>query len=175
MAHEAQARFFQRVKDAYPEWFEWVNVVEMGSLNINGTVRDLFSYANFVGFDVGPGPGVDYVVPAQNVRYRDGSFDTAISAECFEHNPYWKETFLNMVRLTRHGGLVTFTCAGKDRPEHGTARTDPGSSPHTTNLGWNYYRNLEESDFDGLLGDFQDYEFEYEPHAFDLYFWGIKR
>jgi len=29
------------------------------------------------------------------------SFDCTISVECFEHNPFWLETFVNMLRMTR--------------------------------------------------------------------------
>lgn len=177
MAHEAQNLFFRRVKEQYPHHFRWVNVLEVGSLNINGTVRDLFEYANYVGVDVGHGPGVDYAVPGQLVRYGENSMDTTISAECFEHNPYWEETFANMVRMTRPLGLVTFTCAGEGRPEHGTTRSDVGSSPLTVGLGWDYYRNLTPKDFEDadLLKEFAVYEFEENKVDFDLYFWGIKK
>jgi SAM-dependent methyltransferase len=176
MAHEAQNQFFRSVKEEFPEAFDWCNVIEIGSLDINGTVRDLFTYCNYVGFDLGPGPGVDYPVQGQEVKYRDGAFDTAISAECFEHNPYWLETFVNMHRMTRVGGLVTFTCAGEGRPEHGTSRSDVGSSPLTVAEGWDYYRNLKPEDFyDNLeIKDlFEDWKFIENSQDYDLYFWGI--
>lgn len=32
-------------------------------------------------------------------------YDITISCNCFEHNPYWRETFLNMHRMTKEGGL----------------------------------------------------------------------
>lgn len=173
MAHTAQNDFFRSVREQFPDNFKWSNVIEIGSLDINGSVRDLFEYCNYVGLDLGPGPAVDFAVQGQDAKYRDDSFDTAISAECFEHNPYWKETFVNMVRMTKPGGLVTFTCAGEGRPEHGTARSDAGSSPLTTAAGWEYYRNLSEADFDGLLDGFKEYKFIENHNDFDLYFWGI--
>lgn len=175
MAHDAQRIFFEKVKELYPDHFRWSNVIEIGSLDINGSVRDMFELCNYVGFDVGPGPGVDYAIPGQMVRYPGESFDVAISAECFEHNPYWEDTFLNMVRMTKWGGLVTFTCAGKDRPEHGTARSDVGSSPLTVGLGWDYYRNLEAKDFEPVLKNIGIDGHFYENHVNqDLYYWGIK-
>ena len=176
MAHNAQAVFFKTVKKTYPDFFIWKNVLEVGSLNINGTVRNLFEYCNYVGVDVGAGPGVDFAVPGQDVKYPDDSFDITISAECFEHNPMWKETFANMVRMTKPGGLITFTCAGLNRPEHGTARSDVGSSPLTVGLGWDYYRNLMIEDFkevDGLL-DGLTYQSFYNEGAQDLYFLAFK-
>ena len=174
MAHESQNQFFQVVKNNYPEHFEWKNVIEIGSLDINGSVRNLFQYCNYVGFDLDLGPGVDFGVQGQDVRFPDKSFDVAVSAECFEHNPYWKETLLNMLRMTKDGGLVIFTCAGTGRPEHGTARTDPGSSPLTTAAGWEYYKNLRPEDFEEI--DMSDWDFEFYENSIpqDLYFVGIR-
>lgn len=176
MAHKEQSLFFQSVREVYPEHFSWVNVIEIGSLDINGSLRGLFSYPNYVGVDLELGPGVDYAVLGENVKYRDDSFDISVSAECFEHNPQWAEGFANMKRMTRPGGLIVFSCAGTGRPEHGTARTDPGSSPFTTSAGWNYYRNLTPQDFEGVPGllDGLEYKFfEYEKTN-DLYFVGMK-
>lgn len=175
MAHNAQAVFFKTVRQAYPEFFEWSNVLEVGSLDINGSVRPLFTNCNYVGVDLEIGPGVDLAVQGQELRFPDDSFDTTISAECFEHNPFWAETFTNMVRMTKEGGLITFTCAGEGRPEHGTYRTDPGSSPFTTKAMWTYYRNLMIEDFEdtGLLEGLT-YQSFYNPHSQDLYFIGFK-
>lgn len=174
MAHNAQAVFFKQVRKTFPDHFKWSNVLEVGSLDINGSVRPLFENCNYVGVDLDLGPGVDLAVQGQEVAFPSNSMDVTISAECFEHNPYWEETFLNMKRMTKDGGLITFTCAGLNRPEHGTARTDAGSSPLTTNAGWDYYRNLEETDFDAGMLYGLDYQFFYNPGAQDLYFVGIK-
>jgi SAM-dependent methyltransferase len=175
MAHNAQNVFFRQVRKTYPDFFEWKNVLEVGSLDINGSVRDLFTNCNYVGVDLEHGPGVDIAVQGQELKFPDESFDVTISAECFEHNPFWKESFENMVRMTKPDGLVTFTCAGKGRPEHGTYRTDVGSSPFTTRAGWTYYKNLEESDFDSAwLRSKMYYQFFYNEGAQDLYFVGVK-
>ena len=157
MAHNAQRAFFELVKGTLPQHFHGTKVVEMGSLDINGTVRDFFTEpAQYVGIDVGPGPGVDLVVSGADYDAPDESFDVAVSAECFEHNPVWLGTFRNMIRLTKPDGLILFTCAGYGRPEHGTWRTDAASSPPTVALGWDYYHNLRPGDFtpealDGLV------------------------
>lgn len=174
MAHQAQQKFVRLVKDARPEFFEWTNVIEIGSLNINGTVRDLFSYANYVGFDVGQGRDVDYAVPGQNVKYRDNSFDVAITTECFEHAEAWRDIWLNMVRMLRPGGLIVMTCAGTGRAEHGTRRSDIGSSPLTVALGSEYYKNLTPDDFTDDLREGLDVRFYENTNNCDLYAWGIK-
>jgi hypothetical protein len=68
------------------------------------------------------------------------------------------------------------TCAAEGRPEHGTSRSDVGSSPLTVSNGQEYYRNLMEEDFRAVWPMefyFDDVHFEYEPYAFDLYFRGV--
>lgn len=174
MAHGAQRVFFEKVREQFPEFFSGQRVLEVGSLDINGTVRDFFSNCVYTGVDVDSGPAVDIVAQGQDLTFPDGSFDVTVSAECFEHNPYWRETFLNMVRMTRPGGLVVFTCAAEGRPEHGTSRSDVGSSPLTVGLGWDYYKNLGEADFDEeSLQGFGSYGFYDNRVNLDLYFVGM--
>lgn len=177
MAHFEQQQFVQQVKNDFPSFFKGGRIVEIGSLNINGTVRGFFDEpAEYIGVDVGPGRGVDVVCEGQDYDGATGSFDVAISAECFEHNPYWEATFLNMVRMVRDEGLIVMTCATTGRAEHGTSRSDAGSSPLTVGKGWDYYRNLTENDFQEAfdLGSmFSEYSFNVNTSSHDLYFWGV--
>lgn len=174
MAHQEQRDFFNSVKTTFPQFFIDVSVIEIGSLNINGTVRDFFENCKrYVGVDLQEGPCVDLICEGQNVDFPDNEFDVSVSAECFEHNPYWAETFYNMYRMA--SSFVIFTCASDGRPEHGTTRTTPENSPFT--LEWNYYRNLNSADFIKLFdinAMFKEHKFEYNRVSKDLYFWGIK-
>lgn len=174
MAHGAQRTFVQAVKDARPQFFDWTNVIEIGSLNINGTVRDFFTHANYVGFDVGAGPCVDYAIPGQDVKYPDDSFDVAITTECFEHASEWRDIWRNMIRMLKPGGLLVMTCAGIGRPEHGTRRSDIGSSPLTVARGSDYYQNLSPEDFTDDLRKGLGVRFYENTVNLDLYAWGIK-
>ncbi len=175
MAHNEQRQFIQKTKDHFPEFFKNVKVVEIGSLNINGTVRDFFEteYPKFyVGVDIIEGKDVDVVMPGKECKYTD--IDTVISTECFEHDKDWKDTFENMYRMTRTGGMVIFTCASEGRHEHGTTRTSPADSPATTD----YYENRVKKDFEeafDIESIFRKHLFEYNPVTCDLYFWGIKK
>lgn len=178
MSHPQQMNFFSQVKAIAPQFFENRRVVEIGSLDINGTIRKFFENCQYVGVDVGPGPGVDIVCEGQHYAGDSNSFDVAASAECFEHNPHWIATFANMLRLVRPGGLIIVSCATTGRPEHGTTRTSPGDSPLTIGRGWEYYLNLTEEDFranfnfDNL---FLDYRFVINDASHDLYFVGTKK
>jgi SAM-dependent methyltransferase len=178
MAHPTQTEFVGKFAELMPEFFSDCRVLEVGSLDINGSVRPLFRDCSYLGIDVGPGPGVDLVCQGQDYSGPDGSFDTVISCECMEHNPYWQETFQNMVRLCKPGGIVLMTCATLGSGEHGTARTTPRSSPNTVAAGWTYYRNLTEGDFTSaftLDRCFAAYGFWTNWLASDLYFAGVTR
>jgi len=178
MAHAAQLEFVSRLKATFPDFFSNASVLDIGSLDINGSVRQFFQGGVYTGIDVAAGPGVDLVCQGQDFDAPDGSFDTVISCEAMEHNPFWKETFANMIRLCRPGGLVIATCATTGRMEHGTTRTTADASPLSVGIGWEYYRNLTASDFTRVL----DLGASLEPFAFfsnwvarDLYFVGIRR
>lgn len=177
MAHPAQFAFVGRVRGLFPRHFSGARVLEVGSLDINGTIRSLFRECDYTGIDIAPGRGVDLVCDAQDYDAPDGSFDTVISCEAMEHNPHWSATFANMVRLCRHDGLIVMTCALAGRPEHGTARSDPDASPLTVAKGWGHYRNLRPRDFvaAGLLEPLAMREFFENWPVNDLYFLGAKR
>lgn len=177
MAHVAQQQFIQVIAKEMRPFFEGCRVLEIGSLDINGSIREHFRNCEYTGIDVAPGKGVDIVCEGQSFDAPDGAFDHVISCEAMEHNPHWAETFRNMVRLCKPGGLVVMTCATIGRREHGTERTTPSDSPLTVGLGWNYYKNLSERHFRRTLdisSVFSRHEFWVNWRSFDLYFCGIK-
>lgn len=174
MAHNEQRQFIQKTKDHFPEFFNNVQVIEVGSLNINGTVRDFFTEPkSYLGLDLIEGKDVDMICKGKDYT-PDFLVDTVISTECFEHDKDWKETFQNMIDMCMGGGLVIFTCASEGRHEHGTTRTSPADSPATTD----YYENRVKKDFEeafDINSIFKKSLFEYNPVTCDLYFWGIKK
>ena len=181
MAHIAQREFCQSVQRRFPTWFAHGSVLDCGSLDLNGNNRYLFTGGTYLGLDVAHGKNVDIVSPIHKFNARDGMFDFIVSTECFEHDMYWKESFANMYRMLRDGGMLMFTCAAPGRPEHGTLRSEPESAPLLAACGeeWaNYYRNLSDEDYRGafdIVSGFSQFEFRLNNVAKDLYFWGIKR
>lgn len=180
VSHPEQIGFFNAVVEANKTLVEGASVLEIGShdYDLNSSIRKAFATAGrYVGVDLVAGPGVDLVGFGHELDHRDGSYDVAISGECFEHDPHWRETFSNMVRMTRPGGLVAFSCASRGRPEHWTMRTDRALSGGTQAVGMDYYRNLDEGDFAEALplgSMFAAYRFWYLPTNFDLYFAGVR-
>lgn len=175
MAHKEQLEFMSLIRQEFPTRFNSRRVLEVGSLDINGSVRSTFNQCDYVGIDVAPGPGVDVVSQGQDYGAPDASFDVVVSCEVMEHNPHWIKTMRNMVRLCKPDGMIIMTCATLGRKEHGTARTSPDASPLTVNLGWDYYRNLAIDDFNKKqVVDDIDHAFMYNWLSHDLYMIGFK-
>jgi len=175
MAHAQQFRFIGFINQVLPEFFESNIVLEIGSLNINGSIRSFFNSCDYTGIDVAPGLDVDIVSKGEDFKAEANSYDVIISCECMEHNPMYKKTWLNMLRLMKDDGLLIMTCATFGRAQHGTSINEPVSSPLTVQLGQNYYKNLIQSDFEfiDLSNFFSDCVFETDYSSQDLYFVGI--
>lgn len=117
--HSAAADF---TRAALRLWGEWpTKVVEVGSLDVNGSVRDLFAGAAlYTGIDVRDGRGVDEV--ADGADYVPGyAPDVVLCLEVLEHVSEEKAEAIvaNMVHMLEPGGLLVITAAGPDRAPHG--------------------------------------------------------
>ena len=172
--HPAQRDFVERVKLLFPAKFLGVDVLDVGSLDINGNNRYHFALKSYIGLDVGPGLNVDRIVKGEDpLPFESESFDVVISTECMEHNAHFRKTIVQMVRVLRPGGLMIMSMAGYLRPIHGTAMIDPVASPYTHD----YYKNIYLQDLSHLISweeVFFPYCFEYSG-AYDLYFYGVKK
>jgi SAM-dependent methyltransferase len=178
MAHPAQRNFCEKVKTLFSDFFSRKRVLDVGSLNINGTIRDLFTDCTYIGIDIAEGNNVDVVSKAHEYK-SDELFDVVCSCEAFEHDMYLEQSLKNMVNLLKPEGLFFFTCATENRREHGTATNESSSSPLTSQVEeWkDYYKNVSEDDIRKAIDIddiFVSYKFYVENHD-DLYFWGIKK
>ena len=142
----AEARAF--VVKAVSELGPFERVVEMGSLNINGGVRDLFT-GSYLGIDSQPGPGVDVVADASTWEATE-PVDCVVCCEVFEHTPDWPALIDSAARALRVDGALILTMAG------------PGRAPHSAVDGGairpgEHYENIEPSDLiDALREQFSD-------------------
>lgn len=99
-------------------------VLEVGSYNVNGTVRPLVEAlepSSYLGVDQTPGPNVDQVVDAERLAEHLGpdSFDVVISTEMLEHAADWKACLLAMAKVLRPGGLLMLTTRSPGFKYHG--------------------------------------------------------
>lgn len=179
MSHKEQREFCASVKARFPGMFRDVSVLDVGSLDINGSNRSLFEGARYLGIDLSEGPNVDRVAFVHQLEC-DTPFDTIVSTEAFEHDYFFPQSLKRCIEMLRPGGLLVFSAAGPNRAEHGTLRTTPGDSPFTCLIPGqeNYYRNVTEEwiyelvDLDAV---FQEFSISYGRDRHDIYFWGIKR
>lgn len=175
MAHTEQMFFFQNVKHFFPRFFKDTRVLEIGSLNINGTVRVFFDNAQYTGIDIGPGDCVDETCRGEDYPAPANTFDVVMSTEVFEHAENWDLIFQNMLRMVKRNGLVAFSCASRGRTQHGTSLFSMEAAPHVA-ASTDYYRNLMAKDFtDAFKMDhwFSDYEFIEDMDC--LYFVGLAK
>jgi hypothetical protein len=141
MAHPEQTAFIAGVRACLPEHFTGKRVVEIGSRDVNGTVRDYFDGCDYTGLDAVAGPGVDVVGLAHEYRL-PGPVDVVVTCEALEHDPRWRLTLATACGWLRPGGLFVGTWAGPLRPEHGTTRTGAEYGPDA-----DYYGNVSAADF----------------------------
>jgi len=177
MAHPSQMNFFESVKGIFPEHFDSVSVLDVGSLDINGCNKPLFTGCNYFGMDIATGKNVDVVCPVHLSGFPSDYFDTIISGECFEHDMHFEKSIKAILRMLKKHGLFVMTCAGKNRAEHGTLRSDPWSSPLTCKVPElaEFYQNREPIDFKEIEGfDQMRGIFSETREGKDLFYCGIK-
>ena len=117
-----------------------LKVLELGSFNINGGVRDFIEPLcdEYVGLDLQAGPGVD-VVMSSHQYVKPNYFDFVVTTETFEHNEHWKETLIVSWENLVPGGVFIATMAGEGRAPHSAMDEKPIRE-------WEYYANIGEWD-----------------------------
>lgn len=95
-------------------------ILDVGSADVNGTLRPVApTGSTYVGIDLTDGPGVD--VPLRDpykFPFLDSSFDLIVSSSCFEHDPMFWLTFLEMCRVRAPDGYI-YLSAPANGPYHG--------------------------------------------------------
>ncbi len=177
MSHIDQINFIKEFKEFYinNDFNKDINVLEVGSLDVNGNIRNLFNFcSNYVGIDLEEGPNVDMVADGANIDKLNKEFDVIISCECFEHAKNWKIIFEKMCQVSKPNSFIVISVASTGRIEHGTERSGNWQSPGNKD---DYYLNLTKKDFISnfdLDNIFSNFFFFYNINSFDLYFVGIK-
>ena len=177
MSHIDQINFIKIFKEFYINngFNKDINILEIGSLDVNGNIRNLFNFSNnYIGIDLEKGPNVDMVLDGTDIEKLNKKFDIIISCECFEHAKNWKIIFDKMCEVSKPNSFIVISVASTGRVEHGTERSGNWQSPGNKD---DYYLNLTKKDFINnfdLKSIFSNYLFFYNINSFDLYFVGIK-
>jgi len=99
-------------------------VLEVGSRNINGSIRPLiesYNPASYLGVDIEPGEGVDEIVSVYKLweTYSNGSFDVVVCCETLEHLEDWKVALVNMWAVLKPLGLFILSVPDETTKYHG--------------------------------------------------------
>ena len=83
-----------------------LSVIDIGSCDVNGTLKPIFSDQKYIGVDISPGPNVDLVCKQNLIPIQSEFCDIVVSSSCFEHDICFWETFLEMCRILKEGGYI---------------------------------------------------------------------
>ncbi|HGY9638930.1 TPA: glycoside hydrolase family 99-like domain-containing protein [Pseudomonas putida] len=83
-------------------------IVEIGSQNVNGSLRDVCpTNSEYIGIDFTPGNGVDIIIDdPYKLPFADNSVDTVVSSSVFEHSEFFWLLFLDLMRILKPNGLL---------------------------------------------------------------------
>jgi ubiquinone/menaquinone biosynthesis C-methylase UbiE len=99
----------QAAKDFYAKFageFVEPTIVEIGSQNVNGSIREVAPPSKYVGLDFQEANGVDIVLQdAYSFPLPDNYADIVVTSSCFEHSEMFWLTFLEGVRILKPRGL----------------------------------------------------------------------
>jgi predicted SAM-dependent methyltransferase len=96
-------------------------VLEIGALDVNGSVRQFFRDADaYVGTDMMAGPNVDIVMNNASLlhEFEGYKFDTVIACEVLEHDLDFLHTVFSMKQLLKTGGHLIITTPTFGFPLH---------------------------------------------------------
>jgi SAM-dependent methyltransferase len=172
--HQTQKDFCDYIKEKFPAYFSNSQVLEIGSLDVNGNNKYLFDKCSYTGIDVIEGKNVDLVSIAHEFE-TDKKYDVILSTNALEHDRYKTLTLAKMYFLLKNNGLLFFSAAAAWK-EHGTLKRATADSGTSKIKGWEtFYENISENylksifDFPGL---FKEYKIELCKK--DIRFWGVK-
>jgi hypothetical protein len=169
--HQQVIDFCIKTKNKHPNYFEQKTVLDIGSYDVNGNNRNLFTNCNYRGVDTCEGDNVDIISIAHELSFPSEYFD-----------PFFYRSLPKMFQLLKPQGLLIITCAGPARHIHGTQWCNEPASNLSAIKGLsffkNYYRNLLLEDFEFILNpqaNFSSYSLTLQNNNTDLYFSGIKK
>lgn len=156
----AEARAF--VSRAVAHHGPFATVVELGALDINGGVRDLFGDADYLGLDLVAGPGVDVVADAADWR-PPRSAAAVVCCEVLEHTPQGEDIVTSAYHALAPGGVLILTAACAPRQAHSAI---DGGAPRQGE----FYRNVVPAVLEGWLWrHFDEVGLEVDRERGDVY------
>lgn len=93
-------------------------ILEVGSFNVNGSVRDIITV--HTGIDLRKGKGVDLVGKAEDLpnHFEAGYFDSVVTTDTLEHVEHWKECLQGISQVVKPEGWWVCTMASLRKGKH---------------------------------------------------------
>lgn len=102
-------------------------ILDVGSYDVNGTMKPIFEKGQYIGLDMEEGPNVDIVGVSHDIPISDNEMDIVISSSCFEHDDMFWVSFHEMCRVLKPGGYMYIQA-----PSNGEYHGWPGDN-------WRFY------------------------------------
>lgn len=95
-------------------------VLDVGSLDVNGNIRDKFVGFNYLGIDMRPGKNVDVDINAHDLKetFKKGEFDLVVCFDTLEHDDQFWLTIENMKWILKTGGWLLVGTPSINHPIH---------------------------------------------------------
>ena len=141
------------------EEIERKRVIEVGSLDVNGSLRPLMESYNpkeYMGVDIVKGHGVDRICKVENLVEDVGQniFDVVISTELLEHVRDWKKAISSIKNVCKEGGIILITTRSIGFPYHA--------------YPYDFWR-FEMDDMISIFGDCEILALERDPSALGVF------
>jgi len=122
--HESCYLIFKTFIKNYTNNKKTYSILEIGSKNVNKNNKKTYSEIlktcgilyNYTGLDIEDGDNVD-IVTNEEYKYPidSNTYDIIICSSVLEHVPFFWETFLEIVRITKKNGLMFFNTPANGR------------------------------------------------------------
>lgn len=116
---ESTRQWTKMIREKFP--FVPGHVLEIGSLNVNGTVKDLFPDARtYTGIDMREGKDVDAVINSHDIpaNFSPRQFDTVICMNMLEHDDRFWITLAAIDYVLENGGYLFIVVPTFNFPVH---------------------------------------------------------
>lgn len=107
--HTSSLEHVSRLVDKYLKEKTKLNVVDLGSYDVNGSYKQFFSKPgwSYTGVDLVAGPNVDVVLQSPyRLPLPSFSADVIVSGQAFEHIEFFWLTWLEFARVLKPSGMI---------------------------------------------------------------------
>lgn len=91
-------------------------ILDVGSLDVNGSVKNLFH--DYIGVDMRLGRNVNIRAKANSLPFGDNLFDNVLCLEMLEHDNCFWESIPEMIRVLKPEGMFAITTRGINFHKH---------------------------------------------------------